>query len=78
MAYITEFNESKSPTSNRPHSTCSCGWKIGERDGTKVLQLDTYGSPERKDQGTVSQSLQLDRDRAAELLQILRSTFPGL
>jgi hypothetical protein len=78
MAYIDEFFESKSGTTSRPHSTCSCGWKVAERDGSKVLQLDTYGSDSRKDQGTVSQSIQLDRLRAQELVSIIRKTFPGL
>lgn len=78
MAYINEFFESKSATTSRPHTTCSCGWKVTERDGTKVLQLDTYGSHGRKDQGTVSQSIQIDRAQAQELLSIIRKTFPGL
>lgn len=78
MAYISEFFESKSGTTSRPHSTCSCGWKVAEREGTKVLQLDTYGSDARKDQGTVSQSIQLDETHARELLAIIRTTFPAL
>lgn len=77
MAYITEFFESKSGGSSH-HSTCSCGWKIAERDGLKVLQLDTYGSDTRKDQGTVSQSIQLDEKQAKELMSLIRHTFPGL
>lgn len=78
MAYINEFFESKSATTSRPHTTCSCGWKVVEREGVKVLQLDTYGSDVRKDQGTVSQSIQLDRTQAQVLLSIIRTTFPGL
>lgn len=77
MAYITEFFESKSGGSSQ-HSTCSCGWKIAERDGLKVLQLDTYGSDTRKDQGTVSQSIQVDEKQAEELMSLIRHTFPGL
>lgn len=76
MAYITEFFESKSGGSSH-HSTCSCGWKIAERDGMKVLQLDTYGSDTRKDQGTVSQSIQLDEGHALELLDLIKATFPN-
>ena len=78
MAYIEEFFESKSATSSRPHTSCSCGWKVSERSGTKILQLDTYGSDVRKDQGTVSQSIQLDRAHAQELVSIIRRTFPGV
>jgi hypothetical protein len=78
MAYITEFFESKTSTTSRPHSTCSCGWKTAERGGRKVLQLDTYGSDMRKDQGTVSQSIQVDKEHAKELMALIRRTFPGL
>ena len=78
MAYITEFFPAKSATTSRPHSTCSCGWKVAERDGARVLQLDTYGSDVRVDQGTVSQSIQLDRTQARELLSIICKTFPSL
>ncbi len=66
MAYMTEFFESKSGGSSH-HSTCSCGWKVAERDGQRVLQLDTDGSDTRKDQGTVSQSIQVDEEQAKAL-----------
>jgi len=77
MAYITEFFESKSGGSSQ-HSTCSCGWKIAERGGQRVLQLDTYGSDARKDQGTVSQSIQVDQEHALELIGLLQRTFTGI
>jgi hypothetical protein len=53
-------------------------WSAFERDGKRLLQLDTYGSDERKDKGTVSQTLQLDETTARELLRILRKAFPGI
>jgi hypothetical protein len=77
MAYITEFFESKSGGSSR-HSTCSCGWRVTDRDGARVLQLDTYGSDMRKDQGTVSQSIQVDKEQARELMELIRRAFPGI
>jgi hypothetical protein len=55
-----------------------CEWFAFERDGKRLLQLDTYGSDERKDKGTVSQTLQLDETTARELLRILRKAFPGI
>lgn len=74
MAYITEFFESKSGGSSR-HSTCSCGWRVSDRDGARVLQLDTYGSDMRKDQGTVSQSIQLDQAKAEALVSLIKQVF---
>jgi hypothetical protein len=35
------------------------------------LQLDTYGSPDRKNRGRASQKIQLDDESAAELLRIM-------
>ena len=77
MAYITEFFESKSGGSSH-HSTCSCGWRVNERDGARVLQLDTYGSDARKLEGKLSQSIQIDKQHAKELLGLIQRTFPGI
>ena len=77
MAFVEEFQES-SGEGGRRHSTCVCGWRVAERDGVSVLQLDTYGSPERQQQGTISQSLQLTEERARELVDVIRSVFPTI
>jgi hypothetical protein len=76
MACITEFSELSSP-SGRDHSTCSAGWRVAERAGERVLQIDTYGSPDRQDAGTVSQSIQLDQETARALVAIINRVFPG-
>jgi len=78
MAYVTGFTASTVEGGSREHSICTAGWRLTERSGERVLQIDTYGSPERQDAGTVSQSLQLDESRARELIAILRRAFPGL
>ena len=51
---------------------------IFERDGSKYLQLDTYGSRDRKFQGKVSQSIQLDEGSAGEMQTLIRRAFPQL
>ncbi|MBK8445252.1 MAG: hypothetical protein IPL41_00565 [Micropruina sp.] len=77
MAFITRF--SKVPVAaGRRHSDCECGWSITQRNGEVVMQLDTYGSQDRKLAQKVSQSIQLDRQRAQELLAILEQAFPSL
>lgn len=40
------------------------------------VQLDTYGSADRKLAQKVSQSIQLDREGALELLRIMETAFP--
>lgn len=76
MAFVEDFVKTDQGTTGRPHSTCTCGWRTTQRDGKRVLQLDTYGSPTRQDLGTVSQSLQLDENGARQLIAIIRTVFP--
>jgi hypothetical protein len=47
-------------------------------DGQKYFQLDTLGAEDRAFPDKVSQSIQFDRRTAAQLLLLLRQTFPGL
>jgi hypothetical protein len=76
MAFITKFF--KVPVAaGRRHSDCECGWSVTQRDGVAVLQLDTYGSKDRKLAQKVSQSIQLDRERAIELASLIDEAFPG-
>jgi hypothetical protein len=78
MAYVTEMSESRGNGGSRRHRTCTAGWHVAEHEGRKVLQIDTYGSPDRQDAGTVSQSLQLDRERAQQLVKVIQRIFPGI
>lgn len=78
MAFVTDIMPGPGADTTRMHRTCSATWRLADRAGERVLQLDTYGSPERQDQGTVSQSIQLDATRAQELLDVLRGVFPNL
>ncbi|TDC68222.1 hypothetical protein E1200_12315 [Actinomadura sp. GC306] len=77
MARIREFFETNN--SARPHPTeVECGYqKITTSTGV-LLQLSTYGSDNRESEKKVSQTLQLDRAGAEQLLRIIRRTFPGL
>lgn len=77
MAFVTEFLSSPAQGTSREHSTCTAGWRSTTRGASKVLQIDTYGSAERKDSGTVSQSLQVDEAGARELVDIIRQVFPS-
>lgn len=78
MAFVKSISELPALHNARPHSDTDCTWRISERHGSRVLQLDTYGSPERKDRGTISQSLQFDEERAVELLEVIVAGFPRL
>jgi hypothetical protein len=43
-----------------------------ERDGRVILQIDTYGRDSRQVPGKQSQTIQLDREGAEALYNILR------
>ena len=48
---------------------------IFEKDGKRLLQIDTHGREGRKLGGKTSQTLQFDKDAAIELLAIVRKAF---
>ncbi|MEU1268938.1 hypothetical protein [Streptomyces sp. NPDC005799] len=77
MALIEEF-QSVSSDSQKLHGPVTCGYRTFTVDGRRVLQLDTYGSPDRQIHGKISQSIQLDRDSARDLLKIIEDSFPDL
>ena len=54
------------------HSEVDCTFSIiANADGSKSLQLDTYGSKTRKIPGKKSQSLRFDSDALAALKKII-------
>lgn len=75
MARIREFTQDH--LSSSPHPTeVECGWQIvTDASGARLLQLNTYGSDQRQSAKKVSQTIQLDRRSAIELISILKSTF---
>ncbi|OBB25335.1 hypothetical protein A5792_28510 [Mycolicibacterium peregrinum] len=76
MAYIGEFTSVPSSTHSL-HKPVLCGWRTFDVDGTRILQLDTYGSEARQIPGKVSQTIQIDGARAAELVHLIKEIFPG-
>ena len=72
MALIRKFTETRMDR-NSVHQPVDCTYTIFADDrGTKYLQLDTYGSKERKLTGKKSQSIQLGPEALAQLRMILR------
>lgn len=78
MAYVTGLTKVVPDTGGRRHKDTAAGWHQANRDGNPVFQLDTYGSPDRQDIGSKSQSLQLDAAHAQELVDAIRSVFPSV
>ena len=77
MARIRSFEKTNSNARRHP-TEVDCGYQSLNADGEILLQLTTFGSDHRQSEKKGSQSLQFDRDTAAELVAIIRRTFPGL
>ena len=74
MALIREF-ERKNIDRASLHQEINAKYAVIERDGRKLLQIDTYGKSTREHPDKVSQSLQFDRQGAERLYQILKNEF---
>ncbi|MBO4269945.1 hypothetical protein [Microbispora triticiradicis] len=77
MAKIREFFEDKKASVSHP-TVVDCGYQAVRTHEGVFLQLSTYGSDQRQTQKKTSQTLQLDREHAEQLLHILVTTFPDL
>lgn len=63
---------------HRKHTEVDAEWAIVQGDDGVLFQVNTFGSDSRKLKRQMSQSVQVDRAMAAELIKALRQTFPGL
>jgi hypothetical protein len=70
MALITGFKYRSDRTVSY-RTRVECGWTCDKSEG--LLQLETYASD-----GTTSQVLQIDQQRAGELMGIIAQVFPAL
>lgn len=48
MAYLESLTPLGPLDRSRPHSVSDATWRVASRNGERVLQIDTYGSPERQ------------------------------
>jgi len=78
MALITAL---KQITKDRQsvHAEVECAYSVFTgSDGEKYVQLETFGSLERKIPGKTSQAIQLNESSAASLKHIIEQTFPRI
>lgn len=75
MARIRELKQSDA--GSRVHPTeVECGWQVlRDPSGGLLLQLSTYGSDTRESEPKVSQTLQIDRAVARQLVDIIENVF---
>jgi hypothetical protein len=59
------------------HTEASASYSIvREKDGTKLLQIDSYGSTDREVPGKKSQSIRFSTSAIRQLRRILKEEFP--
>jgi len=74
MAFIKGFQR-KHMDRNSLHKEINATYTSFERDGRVLLQIDSYGTEERQVPGKKSQSIQIDKEGAVQLLHILKREF---
>ncbi|KKE79427.1 hypothetical protein NSA56_06470 [Oceanobacillus caeni] len=74
MALInTENLKRKEKNRNNVHTEVDATYtSFIDENGNKYFQIDTYSSSDGKTQGKISQSIQLDRNSAIELMKLLK------
>lgn len=60
------------------HEVADATYSIYDIDGTRFLQLDSYGRSYRENPGKISQSFQFDRESARQLINLLRLAFADI
>lgn len=76
MALITKDNMKKlDKDRNSVHSKVRATYTTFTSDGKKYFQIDTYGSPTREMKDKISQSIQIDKDTAKELIKLMMNIF---
>ena len=75
MAIVRKLELRKLEKDSR-HTDVTCTYSIVEEpNGAKVLQIDTYGSEQRRFPGKVSQSIRFSQEGLKQLRKILREHF---
>lgn len=77
MALIREIRQIQKERNN-VHAPVECSYCVFRSDGKTYLQLDTYGSVDRKLRGKARQSIQLDESSARQIKRLIEEAFPTL
>lgn len=56
---------------NTVHNPVAASYSVFDLKGIKHFQIDTFGQPDRKFKGKCSQTLQIDRDDAIQLIRLI-------
>ena len=74
MALVRHFQKMDTERTSL-HDDVEASYSTFERDGKGFVQINTYGRKTRMNPGKQSQTIQLDRDGAVQLISILQKAF---
>ena len=60
---------------NTIHEKVYTTYSMFDADGKHYVQIDTYGRSDREQPGKISQSIQIDRETASYLIDLLKKEF---
>ena len=60
---------------NNVHQEVQATYSIFDKDGERYFQIDTYGKDDREMPEKISQSFQIDKEMASELINLLNVAF---
>lgn len=76
MALINiESIEKVVKSTHKKHTEVDASYSVISTEDGKIVQLDTYGSTDRKEKGKISQSIQFDKQSAAWFYALLKKEF---
>jgi len=79
MGLVRELISAESGDGKQHKDLHRCTYEIfNTAEGTRLFQLNSYGTEDRKHPEKVSQTLQFNEESAKELINALRRAFPAL
>ena len=71
LSNIKKIQKQRNNIHDKVHTT----YTVFEMEGSKYIQIDTYGSIDRENPEKLSQSIQLDQETAKYLVNLLMQEF---
>lgn len=60
---------------NMVHDVVYATYTVFEQNGERYLQIDTYGKSDRENPDKISQSIQIDKEMAQGLIEMMKKEF---
>ena len=71
LASIRKVGKTRNSVHEKVHAT----YTVFDLDGERYVQIDTYGRIDRENPEKISQSIQIDKDAAKFLIEVLEKEF---